>query len=313
MKAMHTSTTLDQSMEMDSVNGTDDEGRSHVSTRSSYRAWIRSIEAKLHASNAAPTSPSRIGLLETLQKALEQKHQAYLLSSAETRLFSALAAFLLSSSQAGGLISDASVVAQLLQLHSDLTRDSNGSALDIAAFQAYTSLTLALHWIYAGVDPAQVAEKCEPWISQAMSLSWPSSQEGQVEGLGLVSKDPLLYWTATSGGPRLDATGNYLQSSLPRIPTAQQAEAAGVGPAWEALLGEEAVRERVREAYSRAAGDSLNVSGTLYEPPSITILTCNLCRATRCGTRIWPLRLCTGSSIEALLPPASSTTSFSLD
>lgn len=279
--AMNGLSEPDHSMEMATGAQSEPKDNEHhaQSTLSSFCAWIRSIEGKLHASNAAPTSTARIDLLKTLQTALSEKHRSYLLSSAEARLHSALSIFLLSAttqSQTAGLISDVTGVAQFLEVHDRLTRDSNGSALDVAAFQAYTSLTFSLHWAYLGIDPQAVVDKSEPWIGQALSValsssssssssSRPEDQHGNTSRLA--SKDPLLYWTATSGGPRLNSRGNYLASSLPSIPTAQQAEAAGVRSAWDALLGKESVRERIREANSRVAGDSTNVSWkNAYDP-----------------------------------------------
>ncbi|PWN24006.1 hypothetical protein BCV69DRAFT_302620 [Microstroma glucosiphilum] len=57
----------------------------------------------------------------------------------------------------------------------------------------------------------------------------------------------------------------YERASIPRIPTRSQVRTAGVEGEWERLLGEDAIREAVREANTRIAGE-VNWSHLLWDP-----------------------------------------------
>ncbi|KDN36355.1 hypothetical protein K437DRAFT_229791 [Tilletiaria anomala UBC 951] len=67
------------------------------------------------------------------------------------------------------------------------------------------------------------------------------------------TQDPVQWGTGLRGGPIIEPDGTYASTSLPRIPTRSEAEQAGLLETYETILGESAVRDALREAYSRVA------------------------------------------------------------
>lgn len=215
-----------------------------------FRAWVRSTQRKLLALNqgvpqglSASTDSERATLLTQLSQIYQQISQAPLsLTSQENVIQSSLSILsIFSQSSNPDSSSYPNLLLDIFNLHDQATRSSNGSTMDPSAYMRYVSLVLHWHYQWASIDTSKVVDEEE--------------EETATE------EDPLLAWTNTSGGPRLETrSGAYSSSSLPSVMSQSNAKAAGVWEQLEAVVGEEAVRNRVREAYTRIALEGNQVS-----------------------------------------------------
>lgn len=221
---------------------------------SPFSLWSRSIQRKLLALNdgmpqgLSSNDQERSDLLSQLSSVYQQIDQAPLsLSTNENLLRSSLSILSLYSSGGGSGTAnsgtnDPNLLKEILNLHNQSTRFSNGSSMDHTAYSRFISLILTWHYQWESITPTSQEEDGESTISK----------EGQ---------DPLLRWTNTTGGPRLNPnTAGYVNSSLPKIPSQKQAESLGLWEQFDELFSEENVRTTVREAYTRIALHSNQVS-----------------------------------------------------
>lgn len=235
-----------------------------------YTEWVRSAERML-LSNAAQGEPPTQVLLQGLETSMEAKHSALVLNARQWKVWCSLSLWSLSHSTSttsgdGGssTVQDPSQLKQVLDLHLEATRSSNGSSLELTAFVTYVSVVMHYHYAFeeASKPPRAFWEEDE---DEDQSSQWRLEQVTEY----------LQEWTGLQGGPRfLDVRHagtrlrlliGYDHSSLPSIPTRTQARDAGQEAEWDALLGEEAVRETVREVNTRAAGEC-NWSHLVWDP-----------------------------------------------
>ncbi|CAO1625875.1 unnamed protein product [Parajaminaea phylloscopi] len=225
-----------------------------------YANWLRSSQRKLIAAadQGKPPSESQLfGLFE----ALTAKHKALTLTDVEWKIWCAATLWHATSPNAGpnsgsgACISDLDKLREVIELHQTATRSSNGSALHLPSFLTYIHTLLAWHYMFEEAD-------------QPVSFFWEEGAESEGEGHWSVEsrQDLLREWTGLQNGPqflqlRHSTTGTtfvvgYDRRSLPAAPTRTQVRAVGMEDAWDAILGEAAIRELIREAISRASGET---------------------------------------------------------
>lgn len=124
----------------------------------------------------------------------------------------------------------------LIECHLEATFTCNASALNVAAFLSYVSLLLCLHYVFTDLHP----------IQDELTLVEISKEQ---------SRDILAQWIGFQGGPLLYSEGGYDAGSL-GLAISKSSVSQEEQEQWKALLGTEAVRVRLREAYSRVSGDA---------------------------------------------------------
>ncbi|CAO1613556.1 unnamed protein product [Jaminaea pallidilutea] len=257
---------LDDGGLMDATNGSSSSSSNRTLSPSAYTRWVRSAERKLIAA-AKGYNQASDDLLADLHAAMRGKSEALVLNARQWKVWCATSLWELTSpsrSDSVSLVAVPDKIKAVLDLHQEATRASNGSALDLASFITYIHLLLSLHYHFEEISPPPSAF----WEAGGGSVS---SQDWSVAS----TEDFLQEWTGLRGGPKflnlrhrrskLQMMIGYERSSLPRIPTRRQAQAAGCESEWAALLSEEPIREAVREANSRAAGE-VNWSHLLWNP-----------------------------------------------
>lgn len=228
-----------------------------------YTNWVRSAQRKLLTAAAKGQSPTQ-DQISGLSDALAGKHDALVLSDTDWKVWCALGLWQISSPSAGATIPDVNSLRSIIQLHEAATRSNGGSALVLSSFITYVQLLTQLHYVFEGIEqpPAPFWEEDE-------------EEDGGRWKVDDGSEDLLASWTGLSGGPKflrlrhqtgkLSLRVGYGNTSRPQIPTRVQARAAGIEEEWDHLLGTEAVRSSIREANSRAAGET-NWSHLLWNP-----------------------------------------------
>lgn len=191
-----------------------------------YAGKIREASRALLALPAAAAQAERHAGLLALQAALDEARQALHLNATHTRLRSALALYL------GAAQHSPQSVAALLATHDEATRAAGASALSIETFVSLVDLSFKYHYAFAGTQRS-LGDEDEDDDEESSAI-----------------EEPLKTWAGVADGPRLDAKGRYVS----RVPP------VGADEEWEQVIGLEATRNRVREAWSRASGDINEVS-----------------------------------------------------
>ena len=145
------------------------------------------------------------------------------------------------------------MVDRCIKVHAQATRD--GSGMDPRAFARYTSLVAGLHASYAGLDLGAALADDDDDEQQGMDVDHPPGT--RTGSRSRRYQDLLSSTTGLRGGPIVDQDGTYSLQSLPRIERSGTDAAAAE---LEAIIGQTAAREALREAYSRVAYDMAEVS-----------------------------------------------------
>lgn len=174
--------------------------------------------------------------LPELVSALDEKRKARVLTTEEAHLRGILALYLITQE----FVSESSstspqLLAQALQVHKDQTFDAGATALNVHAFQAFSSLLLHCYYSYNRIAPVQ----------NELTINTASSEK---------MEDILEVWTNIKGGPRLFVDGRYADIGPIRIPTRDEAVLGGGQLEWDNVLSTSAVRETLRDVNSRVSG-----------------------------------------------------------
>ncbi len=205
-----------------------------------YSSWIRSLQKKLYANNN--DAERQQTLINELFGVFKEASGKISLRSDQWQLCSALVLYQVQTGVTSGAETAqlAGAIKASIDIHLQATQD--GAGQDHAAFLRHASLLLCWHAAYSGLSLAE----------EEMDVA---------EDSAAAAYDPLRTATGLVGGPVVESSGAYVAASLPRVPSraAVQEDPAQL-EVMEQILGEHAIRQALREAYSRIAYDLIHVS-----------------------------------------------------
>ena len=212
-----------------------------------YSSWVRSLQKKLFAARAAAGQPEsaagyrdeELQLVDQLLGAFGEYSSKLALRSDEWELWSALVLYQGAASNADseGVMAAPLQIQSCIDVHLKATQD--GAGMDWMAFARHTSLLLTWHLAYVGLTRA--------------SLDDDEEMDDGDNQLPLQANDFLKRSTEIVGGPAVEQDGTYVAPSLPRVLARTQVQDEELLRQLDSILGEEAVRNSLREAYSRMA------------------------------------------------------------
>lgn len=231
-----------------------------------YSSWIRSLQKKILAACAAAQQPEKatagqgeaVELISHLLETFKEYSSKLALRSDEWELWSALILYqgAAANTASGGVIADPDTIQACIDVHLKATQD--GAGMDWMAFARHTSLLLSWHLAYLGLPRA--------------SLDNDEEMDEGDDQHSLSASDPLKRGTGIVGGPAIERDGTYVAPSLPRIVARAQVQDEELQKQLDAILGEDAVRNSLREAYSRIAYHIPRVSHAL---PAFFLYECS--------------------------------------
>jgi hypothetical protein len=182
-------------------------------------------------------------IIDDLVTLLQEKDKFCYLTKEESLFYSALLQVQWSLNTDEGQSSFSSVE-DVIKAHLDLTFNSNASSANLTAYLSYVSLLLSIYYSYVDVEPVE------------NELTLVDSSGGQArdivgEWIGLQKRGPLIF-----------SSGRYQQKSVAlsfaRTKVAHLSDE--VVAQLDTARSATSIREQLREAYSRIAGDIAEVS-----------------------------------------------------